>query len=252
MTRVFILAFLFAAPAPAAAQQPLASLDQLAATPLVTVQISEQLRAPPDEATLTVSSEGKAATAKAALAESKRKTEQLLITIRTAGIAAKDTQTEGLSISADFQYENVNGRANQRLIGYVARNSVRIKTKQIDRLTGLLDALTGAGATGIYGPTFAISDPLPLRREARRRAMVRGEAEAGEYARNAGFARVRLLSVQEGVSYQASDIIVTAMRPSGGGAPPPPPPPAPERDGSIAPGQIETGVTLTLQYRMER
>jgi hypothetical protein len=61
---------------------------------------------------------------------------------------------------------------------------------------------------------------------------------------------VQLLSVEEGVSYRASDIVVTGSRI---GPPPPPPPAAPERGGgSIEPGQIETGVTLTLQYRMER
>jgi len=82
--------------------------------------------------------------------------------------------------------------------------------------------------------------------------MARGLAEANEYARNAGFSRVSLLTVQESVSYRSSDIVVTGSRIQSVAPPPPPPPPAPERDGSIAPGQIETGVTLTLQYRMER
>ena len=82
-------------------------------------------------------------------------------------------------------------------------------------------------------------------------AMARGEAEASEYARNAGFSRVRLLSVQEGVSYRSADIVLSGSRIAPMAAPPPPPPPV-ERGGSIEPGQIETGVTLTLQYRMER
>lgn len=129
---------------------------------------------------------------------------------------------------------------------------MRIKTRRIDSLSTLLDALTAAGADRVYGPNFDIFDPAPLRSQARRLAMQRGVAEASEYARNAGFARVRLLSVQEGVSSRASDaIVVTGTRVRAGG-PPPPPPPAPERDCSIQPGQIETGVYLTLQYRMER
>ena len=235
---------------PASAQIVSASPDQLAATPVVTVRISEQLRAPPDEASLNVSTEGRAATASAALAANKIKTESVLAAIRAAGIGPKDTQTEGVSVSADYDYQTVNGRGVRRLAGYVARNSVRIKTRQIDRLVSLLDTLTQAGATEIYGPNFSLADPAPLRTEARRRAMVRGEAEASEFARNAGFARVRLLTVEEGVSYRATDIVVTGSRI---GAPPPPPPPAaPERDSSVQPGQIETGVTLTLQYRMER
>jgi uncharacterized protein YggE len=250
MFRCSVFASLALASLPASAQPVTASLDALAATPLVTVQISEQLRAPPDEATINAATEARAPTASAALAANKVKTEELLRAIRASGIASKDIQTEGVSVNADYQYETVNGRGTQHLIGYLARNSVRIKTRQIDRLVGLLDTLTGAGATNIYGPNFSIADPAPLRAEARKRAMARGEAEATEYARNAGFARVRLLSVQEGVSYRSADIVVTGSRISPM-APPPPPPPAPER-GSIEPGQIETGVTLTLQYRMER
>jgi uncharacterized protein YggE len=252
--RLALLLLIGVASAPASAQIVTASPDQLAAAPVVTVRISEQLRAPPDEATLNASTEARAGTASEALAADKLKTERLLAAIRAAGIGPKDTQTEGVSVSADYSYENVNGRGTRRLIGYVARNSVRIKMRQIDRLVGLLDALTAAGATEVYGPTFSIADPAPLRSEARRRAMVRGEAEASEFARNAGFARVRLLTVEEGVSYRGTDVVVSGTRI---GAPPPPPPPpavAIERDGggSVQPGQIETGVTLTLQYRMER
>jgi uncharacterized protein len=247
MYRCFALALLLVA-VPASAQQVSASLDQLAATPLVTVQISEQLRSPPDEATLTTATESRAPTAAAALAANKLKTEHLLDAIKAAGIVPKDVQTEGVSVGADYEFETVNGRGTQHLVGYLARNTVRIKTRQIDRLVTLLDTLTAAGATNIYGPNFSIADPAPLRAEARKRAMVRGEAEASEYARNAGFRGVQLLSVQEGVSYRATDIVVTGSRIQAAAAPPPPPPPG----GGIEPGQIETGVTLTLEYRMER
>ncbi|HTK58835.1 MAG TPA: SIMPL domain-containing protein, partial [Sphingomicrobium sp.] len=146
------------------------------------------------------------------------------------------------------------GRGRQTLMGYVASNSIQIKTRDIDGLTKLLDTLTTAGADTVYGPNFGISDPAPLRREARVRAMARGAAEATEYARNNGYASVRLLSVEEGTSYRGTDIIVTGSRISNVSAlPPPPPPPAPERDGGVvAPGQLETGVSLNLLYRMER
>jgi hypothetical protein len=84
--------------------------------------------------------------------------------------------------------------------------------------------------------------------------MARGQAEATEYARNNGYASVRLLSVEEGTSYRGTDVIVTGASVRNMSAPPPPPPPAaPERDGGIvAPGQLETGVSLNLLYRMER
>jgi uncharacterized protein YggE len=242
---------------PAAAQTaPTASIAEMATTPLVRVSIAENLRTPPDEASLTVGTTAKATRATEAVAANKVKTERLLAAIRNSGIRERDIQTQGIQLSADYRWEQgVSGRdGRQVLVGYVAGNSVLIKTRDIDALTGLLDSLTAAGADTVYGPTFAIADPAPLRREARVRAMARGEAEAREYARNNGFERVRLLSVEEGVSYRGTDIVVTGSRIVNLSAPPPPPPPpAPERGGGIvAPGQLETGVQLNLLYRMER
>jgi len=251
---LFAVIVLAAAPAvPAAAQLMLgASVSEMAATPLVRVNIAENLRTSPDEASLTAGTQAKAASATAAVAANKVKTEKLLATIRAAGIRERNIQTQGIQLSPDYRWDRVdNGQGRQTLVGYVASNSVRIKTHDIGALTKLLDALTDAGADTVYGPNFGIADPAPLRREARVRAMVRGEAEASEYARNNGYTRVRLLSVEEGASYRGTDIIVTGSRITNLSAPPPPP--APERDGGIvAPGQIETGVTLNLLYRMEK
>ena len=232
-----------------------ASLNEMSETPLVRVNIVESLRTPPDEASLTVGTQTKAPTAKAAVAASKVRTEKLLAAIRAAGIRDRDIQTQGLQLSQDYTYDRQpNGSGQQRLIGYIANNSVMIKTRNVDSLTSLLDGLTEAGADTVYGPNFSLADPAPLRKEARVRAQERGAAEAVEYARNNGFTKVRLLSVEEGTSYRGSDIIVTGSRISSPMAPPPPPPPAPERDGGgiVAPGQIETSVSLNLLYRMER
>ena len=203
---------------------------------------------------MTVGTQAKASTATAAVAANKVKIEKLLATIRAAGIRERDIQTQGIQLQPDYRWDNEpNGRGRQTLIGYIAGNSVQIKTRDIDKLTTLLDALTTAGADTVYGPNFAISDPAPLRREARVRALARGQAEATEYARNNGFKSVRLLSVEEGTSYRGTEVIVTGTRISNLSAPPPPPPPAPERDsGVVAPGQLETGVSLNLLYRMER
>ncbi|WP_310467705.1 SIMPL domain-containing protein [Sphingomonas sp.] len=256
MTISILLAALAAggAAAPAAAQiVPEASLADLAATPLVRVNIAETLRRPPDEASLTVGTEGRAPTATAAVAANKIKTERLLAAIRAAGLRERDIQTQGIQLQADYRYEQIDGRGQQRLAGYIATNSVLIKTRDIDSLTGLIDRLTEAGATTVYGPNFAIADPAPLRREARLRALARGAEEATEYARANGFTSVRLLSIEEGTSFRGTDVVVTGARVVNLSAPPPPPPPVPERDGGIvAPGQLDTGVSLGLLYRMER
>ena len=258
--RTSLKAALFAAamaqPAIALAQQaPTASISEMAVTPLVRVNIAETLRTPPDEASITVGTQTKASTATAAVAANKVKTEKLLATIRVAGIRERDIQTQGIQLQPDYRWDQVpGGNGHQTLVGYIASNSVQIKTRDIDKLTSLLDALTTAGADTVYGPNFAISDPAPLRKEARIRALARGQAEATEYARANGYTSVRLLSVEEGTSYRGTDIILTGSSVRNMSVPPPPPPPAPERDGGgiVAPGQLETGVSLNLLYRMER
>jgi uncharacterized protein YggE len=238
-----------------AQQAPITSIADMAATPLVRVNIAESLRTPPDEASLTVGTQAKASTATAAVAANKIKTERMLATIRAAGIRERDTQTQGIQLQPDYRWDTQpGGRGQQTLIGYIASNSIQIKTRDIDGLTKLLDMMTAAGADTVYGPNFGIADPAPLRREARVRALARGALEAAEYARNNGYTSVRLLSVEEGTSYRGTDIIVTGARISNVSAPPPPPPPQPERGGDsiVAPGQLETGVALNLLYRMER
>lgn len=253
--KIVALSAVMMQPGMALAQQaPTASISEMASTPLVRVNISESLRTPPDEASMTVGTQAKASTATQAVAANKTKTEKLLATIRAAGIRERDIQTQGIQLQPDYRWDNVpGGQGRQTLIGYIASNSVQIKTRNIDTLTSLLDALTTAGADSVYGPNFSIADPAPLRKEARIRAMARGQSEAAEYARNNGYTSVRLLSVEEGVSYRGTEVMVTGSRVMNASAPPPPPPPAPERGGDIvAPGQLETGVTLNLLYRMER
>ncbi|MFL6721522.1 MAG: SIMPL domain-containing protein [Sphingomonas sp.] len=255
--KVVVLSAVMVVPGVAVAQQaPTASIAEMANTPLVRVNIAESLRTPPDEATITVSTQAKAPTATAAVAANKVKTEKLLAAIRDAGIRERDTQTQGLQLQPDYRWDppTPGGQGRQRLVGYMANNSIQIKTRNVDKLTSLLDVLATAGADSVYGPSFGISDTAPLKREARVRAMKRGEAEATEYARNNGYKSVRLLSLEEGTSYRGTEVIVTGSRVGSLPPPPPPPPPSIERGGGdiVAPGQLETAVSLNLLYRMER
>src|SRR5690349_5485169 len=94
----------------AEAQQINATPDQLAATPLVTVQISEQLRSTPDEATINVGVTSRAPTAKEALGKNRVDMQNVMTVIRASGIADRNVQTDGVSLSADYIYEQVNGQ----------------------------------------------------------------------------------------------------------------------------------------------
>lgn len=256
LSSVAFTACLFAAPA-AAQVAPQTSIAEMATTPLVKLQIAENLRTPPDEASIQVGTQSRAPTAVAATAANKEKTERLLATIRKAGLRERDIQTQGIQLQPEYDYVQDPGARSGRQVfrGYLASNTIQLKTRDIPRLTALLDTLTAAGADSVYGPNFSISDPILLRREARVRGLARGMAEAMEYARSSGFTKVTLLSVEEGTSYRGTDVVVTGSRVNYAAPPAPPPPPATERssaDALVAPGQLETGVVLNLIYRMER
>ena len=249
MTRfVPVFAACLALAAPAAAQQG-ASLSELAASPVVTVRIGETVKSLPDEATITVTTQSRAPTAAAAIKANQANSEAMIAALRSAGFGGRDIQTRGVTLTSDFTYDNVDGRNSTRKIGYIASNTIQVKTRRIDRLPALMEVVGTAGAERISGPSFAIADPLPLRREARKRAMARGEAEATEYAVNAGFARAQLLSIDESLSYRSGEVVVMGSRTMVPGSPPPPPPPI-AQGGGLEPGLIETGVTLTLVFRM--
>jgi len=129
-------------PSVAVAQQaPTASIAEMANTPLVRVNIAESLRTPPDEATISVATQAKASTATAAVTANKVKTEKLLSAIRAAGIRERDIQTQGIQLQPDYRWEppSPGGQGRQALVGYMANNSVQIKTRNIDKLTSLLD-----------------------------------------------------------------------------------------------------------------
>ena len=248
--RLVAVLLLGAVAAPLTAQPVGASLDQLAATPLVTVQISEQLRAPPDQASISAGTEAREPTATAAFGQQAQDRETARRDPR--GRDRREGHPDGRRVGRGRLFVRERRRPQRSADEWLCR--AQLGTHQDTSNRSACEPARHADRCRRNRcertQLRASPDPAPLRSEARRRAMARGEAEATEYARNAGFARVRLLAVEEGVSYRASDIVVTGTRI--GAAPPPAPPPPPPPPSSIEPGQIATGVSLTLHYRMER
>jgi hypothetical protein len=66
------------------------------------------------------------------VAANKVKTEKLLAAIRAAGIRERDIQTQGIQLQPDYRWDAARRPGRQTLIGYVASNSVQIKTRNID------------------------------------------------------------------------------------------------------------------------
>ena len=85
----------------------------------------------------------------------------------------------------------------RKLVGYSVGNHINAKIKHIDRLGDVLDRMIAAGATEVWSLEFILSDPSKALDQAREAAIADARRKAGVYARAAGVALGRVVSIEE-------------------------------------------------------
>lgn len=208
--------------------------------PLLTLNVTQDVQSTPDSASIGAGVQTTAPTATEALRQNSAKMDSLIKTLKAKGIAAKDIQTSGINMNAQYDYSR-DGQP-PRFTGYQVSNMVTVTTHDIPKLGELLDALIAAGGNSINGPNFSIDDPAPQLQQARAQALRTAAQQADFYAKATGFSRARLVSISEAQGY--SRPMPYALKTMDVAAPPAPPP--------VEPGQVSNGVTLTVQYAMEK
>lgn len=229
--------------APAIAQDGDLTLSETAVNPNETVlslSITESVSKAPDQVILTAGVETNADSASAALAQNTAKMTSVIAALKAAGIPEKNIQTSGINVSPRYRYDQEN--QTQVLIGYTASNMVTVKSDKVGDAGKLIDALVGAGATNISGPTFTLRDPDPVRDQARGKAMKTAEGRARLYMQAGGFTGMRIISISEqsenppmpygGVRLQAAD--------------------ASNKTTPVEPGEVDTGVTIRVKYALSK
>jgi uncharacterized protein len=187
-----------AAALPAQAQQapqPVAADTMFRATTLNLAAYGE-VKAAPDMATITLGVQTQAATASAAMASNADQMGRVVAALKGAGVAAKDIQTSGLNLNAQYAYED---NKPPRLTGYQASNTVTITVHDLARLGTTIDAVVSAGANQVNGISFGLRDPAKAEDEARLAAVKALQAKAQLYANATGHRVSRLVSLSEGV-----------------------------------------------------
>jgi uncharacterized protein YggE len=157
-----------------------------------------QVRAAPDQATITLGVQTKADTAGAAMTQNAQRMNAVMAALRRAGIAERDIQTSNLSLEAQYTYVQ---NAPQQLNGYQAANDVTITVEDLARLGPAIDAVTAAGANQINGVSFGLKDPQAAEDQARLAAVKALRAKAELYAQATGYHVTRLVSLSEGGGY---------------------------------------------------
>ncbi len=229
--------------APAAAQQVVPASAELVRT--ISLSATGTVRRTPDQAVVSLAVETRAPTAKQAAQQNAQKMDAVIRAIRAAGIPGERIQTEGYNLNPDYTFVNGGpGRPNeQRLVGYVANNTVRVVVDTIARAGAVVDAAIAAGANRANGISYQLRDPDAARRDALKLAVEAARRDAEALAQAAGQSLGALLQLSTG--YQETPRPLFAMR-ADMAAPAAAPPPTP-----VEPGQMEITASVTVVYRLQ-
>ena len=224
--------------APAAA----AEVQIAAQGPVVELQVNESVKGAPDVVQVGAGVQTRAATAVEAARLNASAMDRIITRLRALGIKHEDIQSSNFNLNPQWQYGN--DGAPPRFLGYDVTNQVNVKLRKLDQAGETLDALIAAGANSVFGPNFMLEDDTAAKAQARKAAFASANARAKDYAAMAGYANVKLLEVSESFAsirpmMASREIMVTAASAS-------------DKITPIEPGQVETGVTLTVKFEMTR
>ncbi|HEY1612776.1 MAG TPA: SIMPL domain-containing protein [Rhizomicrobium sp.] len=203
-----------------------------------TISVSGQgdIKAPPDQASLSSGVVTQARTAADALAGNTRAMNAVFATLKRLGIPDKQIQTSDFSVTPQYPPDRA-GSDTGRITGYRVSNEVTA-TVDLAKLGPALDALVAAGSNSIGNIAFAIRDPKPLLAAARAAAVADAIARAQTYAKAGGVSLGPILSISEAGAEEPHPVYRMAMAPMSAAAP-------------VAGGQesIDASVNVTFQIR---
>lgn len=238
-----------AAPAARAAWETMgyaAPILQEVEPPVLILTGTAEVEAEPDRARIVFAVETEGETAAEAGEANADLMTAVSAAIRTAAGTTPGFRLETSGYSLTPQYGPYREGRNAEIIGYIARNSIRVRIDAVDQSGALIDAALGAGANRVAGLGFEISDPEPFRHEAVRQAITKARAEAEIMAAALGVQLGQPIEVQGGADFYA----------------PPQPYMAARGDmmmmeaAAAAPTPIESGMQtvtarVTIRYRLE-
>lgn len=194
------------------------------------------VEAVPDMARLSLGVTQQADEAAAALAATSASVSMILERLVALGVAARDVQTGTVSLQPLWSPSRGETPSDRQITGYVARNSLDIRVRDLAMLGGLLDAVAQDGANTFNGLSFGLQDPEPAMAEARAAAVRDAMARAAQLAAAAGIVLGPIQSIAEGGGGAAMMMEMAAARMSDAGGVP------------VAPGEVSLSAQVTMVF----
>ncbi len=199
---VMAAAALFAAPAARAQSQPDGGapmmIHAMAERPALNLSAHGEVKTAPDMATISFGVVTEATTAAEAMSLNAARMNQVMAALRRAGIEARDVQTSGLNLSAQYDYVQ---NEPPRLRGYQASNQVTVIINDLTKVGTTADAVVAAGVNQINGIGFGLKDPSAAENQARLIAVRNLRAKASLYAEALGVELGGIRTLSEGGGY---------------------------------------------------
>jgi uncharacterized protein YggE len=172
------------------------ALAQTAPQPrLLTVTGEGEVKAKPDQATLSAGVVTESKTAAAALAANSRAMNAVFDTLKRLGIPDRAIQSSEISVQPQYPNES---RLSHRITGYQVSNTLTVTVDDLDKVGPALDALVSSGANSLGDIAFGLRDPKPLEAQAREAAVKNATAKAETLARASGTALGPIMQISEG------------------------------------------------------
>ncbi|MDP2587687.1 MAG: SIMPL domain-containing protein [bacterium] len=155
------------------------------------------VKAVPDQGEVTLGVETRNADATIASQQTNSKAAAIVEAIKALGIAPADIQTVNLSVYPEYDYDISPGE--QSITGYVASNTVAIKTIETSQLSAIVDAGLKAGANQLQGAYFSFTEETQkmLEEQARSKATSDARQKAEAIAAGSGVQLGKLIASTE-------------------------------------------------------
>lgn len=146
----------------------------------VTVNGTGKAFASPDQASVAIIVRTNKKTSKEALDQNSQTTTKIYESLAQLGIPKEDLKTGRVSIHPECYYE----KEPPRIIGYIAENSITIKTKMLEKVAEVYVVATENGATEVTELSFELSDDNEAVKEALEKAVDNARHKAEALARS--------------------------------------------------------------------
>lgn len=166
------------------------------ARPSISVTGEASISVPPDTVEIDAGLTTEAKNARDAMEANNTAMGKVLLALKSAGVAEKDFQTSRLSLTPQMAQRAPNSQA-QQITGYVARNRVAIRLRDVTKVASVIDTLVGAGVNDMGGISFSVSNASKLLDDARAEAIADAKRKAEIYAKAANVTLGSAISISE-------------------------------------------------------